>query len=143
LTILQLEKITDQAKQISGSEETGKFLQSVISDVYKSREKTLGEAMRMVEKFAYLGSIDKHWIEHIDHLDGLREGVRLRAYGQRDPIVDFKNEAFDIFETLIDKIDDELARRIFRIDISRAPRPEIPLDLATTNIDPTDKNRSD
>ncbi len=135
-----IKKITQQAAKLKDNEDIKIFLQSVITDVYKTRENTLGTGyMRQVEKFAYLGSIDKHWIEHIDHLDGLREGVRLRAYGQRDPLVDFKNEAFDIFESLIDKIDDELSRRIFRIDIMRGTRPEIPLNLATTNIDPTDK----
>jgi len=135
-----IKRITKEAEKIDNPEKIKEFLSSVIDDIYKTREKMLGsEAMRQVEKFAYLGSIDKHWIDHIDHLDSLREGVRLRAYGQRDPIVDFKNEAYDIFESLLDKIDDELSRRIFRIDVRRAPQPEIPLNLATTNIDPTDK----
>src|SRR3990167_4670736 len=108
-------------------------------DVYSSREKEMGdELVRQVEKFAYLESIDKHWIDHIDYLDGLREGVRLRAYGQRDPLVEFKNEAFSAFEGLIDRIDDELARRIFRIGVARTSRPEIPIEAAQTNVDTTD-----
>ena len=133
-------KIKEQIKKFGeNSEQIKDFMQKMISDVYGSREKQQGsEVMRQIEKFAYLGSIDKHWIEHIDHLDGLREAVRLRGYGQRDPIVDFKNEAFEVFESLIDRIDDELARRIFRIGVSQAPRPEIPLESATTNIDVTD-----
>jgi preprotein translocase subunit SecA len=129
----QLEKFKENTEKVKD------FMQKMITDIYESREKQQGsEVMRNIEKFAYLGAIDKHWIDHIDQLDGLREAVRLRGYGQRDPVVDFKNEAFTLFESLIDRIDDELARRIFRIGVAQAPRPEVPLDLATTNVDPTD-----
>ena len=93
--------------------------------------------MRQIEKFAYLGAIDRHWIDHIDHIDGLREGVRLRGYAQRDPLVEFKNEAYELFEGLIDRIDGELARRLFRIGVSR-PQPEIPIEQARANIDTAD-----
>lgn len=134
-----IKRIKEQIKSIGKKEEVGEFLIKVMNDIYETRDKDLGdEMMRQVEKYAYLGSIDKHWIDHIDHLDGLREAVRLRGYGQRDPLVDFKNEAFELFESLIDRIDEELARRIFRIGIMQAPRPEISLDSATTNVDPTD-----
>lgn len=116
------------------------MLDKIVEDIYQSREKDMGdEVMRQIEKFAYLGSIDKHWIDHIDHLDGLREGVRLRAYGQRDPLVEFKNEAYGLFESLLDRIDNELARRLFRIGVSTMPRPEIPLAQATTNFDSFDQ----
>ena len=132
-------RIKGEIDKLEGSEKVKEFLVKVVDDVYSSREKNMGgEVVRQVEKFAYLGSIDKHWIEHIDHLDGLREGVRLRAYGQRDPLVEFKNEAFGLFESLLNRIDDELARRIFRIGVMQAPRPEIPLERATTNVDTSD-----
>jgi len=72
-------------------------------------------------------------------LDGLREGVRLRAYGQKDPLVEFKNEAFGLFENLLGRIDTELAGRIFRVGVNQQPRPEIPLEAATTNVDTTDQ----
>jgi preprotein translocase subunit SecA len=134
-----IKKIEGEIKKLNGNDDVIAFLGKVISDIYETREKNLSaEMMRQAEKFAYLGSIDKHWIEHIDHLDGLREAVRLRGYGQRDPLVDFKNEAFEYFESLIDRIDEELARRIFRIGVMQTPQSEIPLSVATTNIDPTD-----
>ncbi|OGM21674.1 preprotein translocase subunit SecA [Candidatus Woesebacteria bacterium RIFCSPHIGHO2_01_FULL_38_26b] len=115
-------------------------LYKVIDDVYESREKEMGkDLVKQIEKYAYLSSIDKHWIEHIDYIDSLREGVRLRAYGQRDPLVEFKNEAFSTFESLIDRIDEELARRIFRVGVARVPQPEIPLEAATTNVDTSDQ----
>lgn len=115
-------------------------LVKIIDDVFSAREKEMGaDLARQIEKYAYLGSIDHHWIAHIDYIDGLREGVRLRAYGQRDPLVEFKNEAFGAFEGLMDRIESELARRIFRIGVARTPRPEIPVESARTNIDTSDK----
>jgi len=93
--------------------------------------------MRQVEKYAYLGSIDHLWMDHIDHIDDLREGVELRAYGQRDPLVEFKNEAFNLFESLIDRISEELSRRLFRIGVG-VPQPEIPLAQTRENIDTSD-----
>ena len=114
-------------------------LEKIINDVLKAREQQVGdEVARQIEKFAYLGSIDRMWIDHIDQIDGLREGVRLRGYGQRDPIAEFKNEAYELFEGLLDRIDSELARRIFRIGVAQ-PRPEIPLEYARTNVDELDQ----
>lgn len=133
-----LRNIKNQIAKIKETEEIGKFLNQVLDDVYIKREKDLTpEVMREVEKFAYLGSIDRLWMDHIDHIDDLREGVTLRAYGQRDPLVEFKNEAYGLFENLIGKIDKELSRRIFRIGVA-SPQPEIPLNLARENVDRND-----
>jgi len=132
------EEIKKRLKKVKGSEARKAFLVKVIKDVYEAREKQVGsEVMRSIEKFAYLGSIDHLWIDHIDHIDGLREGVRLRGYGQRDPIVEFKNEAYELFEGLVDRIDSELSRRIFRIGVAERPT-EIPLEQARTNVDRVD-----
>lgn len=134
-----LRNIKNQIAKIKDIGEIEKFLNQVLDDVYVRREKDLTpEIMRDVEKFAYLGAIDRLWMDHIDHIDDLREGVTLRAYGQRDPLVEFKNEAYGLFENLVGKIDKELSRRIFRIGVAR-PQSEIPLHLAREN---TDKNDS-
>jgi preprotein translocase subunit SecA len=134
------ERIKDELKKRISGDDLRDFLQKVVEDVHKARGKELGEeVMKQVEKYAYLGAIDKEWIDHIDQIDGLREGVRLRGYAQRDPVAEFKNEAYDLFEGLLDRIDDELARRIFRINVARAPRPEIPLESAKTNVDTQDE----
>jgi preprotein translocase subunit SecA len=134
------ERIKDHLKKQKDKETIREFLAKVVSDIYEGREKQFGDqVMRQVEKFAYLTAIDHHWIDHIDHLDGLREGVRLRAYGQKDPLVEFKNEAFGLFENLLGRIDAELAGRIFRVGVNQQPRAEIPLEAATTNVDTTDQ----
>src|SRR3989338_2293282 len=132
------EAVRGQIDKLKDKEEAREFLVKVVEDIYQAREKQAGgEMMRQVEKFAYLSSIDRHWIDHIDYIDGLREGVRLRGYAQKDPLVEFKNEAYNAFEGLMDRVDGELARRIFRIGVSQRPT-EIPLDAARENVDKTD-----
>ena len=129
----------DESRKRFGKQKANVNLAQVVEEVYASREKQVGEnVMRQIEKFAYLGAIDHLWIDHIDRIDDLREGVRLRAYGQRDPVVEFKNEAYSMFEGLIDRIDEELSHRIFRVGVQAARRPEISLDAAQTNIDQSD-----
>lgn len=124
--------------EVSKQQDKKVFMEKVLMDVYSQKEKDLGEkVMREVEKYAYLGAIDHLWMDHIDHIDDLREGVTLRAYGQRDPLVEFKNEAYNLFERLIDKVGQELSYRVFRIGVA-SPQSEIPLNLARENIDKTD-----
>jgi len=133
-----IKRIKGEVEKKKDKEEIKKLLEDVLNDVHKSRETQVGETvMRQVEKYAYLGAIDHHWIDHIDTIDDLREGISLRAYGQRDPLVEFKNEAFNLFENLIDRIDEELSHRIFRIGVA-APQPEIPLERAKANVDTKD-----
>jgi len=132
------EGVKKRLKQLKDREETKKFLLKALEDVHRAREKQVGDKiMRQIEKYAYLGAIDHLWIDHIDQIDDLREGISLRAYGQRDPLIEFKNEAYGLFEGLIDRIDDELSRRIFRIGVAQ-PQPEIPLEQARANIDRAD-----
>lgn len=134
----QMQATDRGSSKIKVREELKKFLVKILHDAHSQREKQLGEKlMRQIEKFAYLGAIDHLWIDHIDHIEDLRQGIELRAYGQRDPLVEFKNEAYDLFETLIDRVDEELAHRIFRMDVSRT-QSEIPLNIAVTNEDKSD-----
>lgn len=131
-------RVKEELKKIKNSEQVMGLLSKVIDDVHKTREGQVGETiMRQIEKYAYLGAIDHLWIDHIDYIDDLREGVEIRAYGQKDPLVEFKNEAFSLFESLIDRIDGELSRRLFRIGVN-IPQPEIPLEQARENVDMTD-----
>jgi preprotein translocase subunit SecA len=132
-------RVKQQFEKTRSEGKRREFILKVLKDVYGSREKQVSsDAMRQVEKFAYLGAIDHLWIEHIDQIDELREGVRLRGYAQRDPVAEFKNEAFGLFEGLMDRIDEELSHRIFRVGVAHRP-PEIPLAQARTNIDTSDQ----
>lgn len=113
-------------------------LRKVVDNVYEQREKQIGsELMREIEKFSYLGAIDHHWIEHIDYISDLRDNVRLRGYAQKDPKVEYKNEAFSAFEGLMDKVESELARRLFRTQVIRNQQ-ELPFKTLKTNVDISD-----
>ncbi len=132
------DRVTGQVEKLGGKEEVQEFLTKLISDVYASREKDLGnEVVRQIEKFAYLGSLDKMWIDYIDQIDGLKQGVGLRGRNDDERIGIFKVEAYDMFSGLIDSIDAEMARRIFRIQVA-LQSPIIPLSQARTNIDTSD-----
>jgi preprotein translocase subunit SecA len=125
--------------EIDKADNKQEFLEKILIDIYEKRERDVGEkVMREIEKYAYLGSIDHLWMDHIDRIDDLREGVTLRAYGQRDPLVEFKNEAYNMFEVLVDRVDEELSHRIFRIGVAM-PQPEVPVSAMKENLDTSDK----
>jgi preprotein translocase subunit SecA len=116
---MQLEK---QLMQIHSTDEINSFLINIVKDVYNQKEKQVPpEIMRQVERFVNLSVIDSLWMDHLDGVDDLREGIGLRGYGQKDPLVEYKHEAFNMFERLIAAIDDEVVHRIFKVQIQIAP----------------------
>lgn len=113
------------AKKHRSPEKLIEFLMEIVQHVYKEREKTLGEkTLRDMEKFTTLSVVDTLWIQHLDSLDDIREGIGLRAAGQRDPLVEYKQEAFNLFEKLVATIDSEIVHRIFRVQVSQQPQVE-------------------
>jgi len=120
-----IKKIENDVGKISDPQKLIDLLTSIADQLYKTREKQLGEKVsRDIEKFASLSVIDTLWIEHLDALDDLREGIGLRAAGQRDPLVEYKQEAFNLFEKLTASIDSEITRRIFKVQVRRQPAVE-------------------
>ncbi len=93
---ITVEQIEDMSR-----EEIQKLLVKTAHDTYESREKSIGsELMRELEKAVMLKVVDAKWMEHLDNMDMLKEGINLRSYGQRNPIVEYKVEAFDMFEEM-------------------------------------------
>jgi preprotein translocase subunit SecA len=81
------------------------------TEEYEKREKEIGAAtMRQAEKIVFLRVLDSYWVEHLENLESLQDAVRLRAYGQQDPLIEFKNEAHKMFKGLLDTIDAEAAK---------------------------------
>jgi len=120
------------------------ILQQVFHDAYAHREEQISEAlMRQIEVFVTLRTMDRLWMEHLDSLDDLREGIGLRGYGQRDPLVEYKKEAFDIFERLLSTIDYEISRQILRIGIvNQATMPtEVITQHAQTTLPGSEGNQ--
>ena len=112
-------------KQLSGqktSEGKIEFLSGIAESIYKKREEDLGEEiMRQIDRFVMLSVIDTFWTDHLDAIDNLRQGIGLRGYGQKDPLVEYKNEAFGMFEKLIAAIDDDIAHKVFKIQVAQSP----------------------
>ena len=82
---------------------------------YAKKEKILGEEKtRTLEKMVFLGIIDSNWKDYLFSVDSLREGIMWRSYGQRDPLIEYQREAFDMFANLIKTIDEESLERIFK-----------------------------
>jgi preprotein translocase subunit SecA len=98
------------------------------------------EVMRYVEKAILLQTLDHHWREHIVDLDHLRQYVGLRGYGQRDPLNEYKGDAFELFQTLLAKLRTEVVRQLMHVQISTGPVPPLeqtPLPvMQATHIDP-------
>ncbi|MBM3205302.1 preprotein translocase subunit SecA [Candidatus Shapirobacteria bacterium] len=129
-------RLKDQIEKINSSQEIIEMLNKILTEAYESREKQVTSAvMREIEKFVWLQSIDRLWIDHLDAMENLREGVGLRGYGQQDPSVEYKKEAFASFEGLIKMIEQEAIKRLFRVQV--AQKPTVPQNTQT-NIDVQD-----
>jgi len=130
-------RLKDQIEKVKTPQEINDFLQKILTEAYESREKQVGlELMREIEKFVWLQSIDRLWIDHLDAMDNLREGVGLRGYGQQDPLVEYKKEAYTSFEKLMGMIEEEVIKRLFRIQVAQPPPQYRNIQ---TNIDTKDK----
>ena len=119
-----------------GRDEIGEYLHKLAEDIYASREEEISpEIMRELENLVMLKVVDNHWMEHLDAMDLLREGVGLRAYGQKDPLVEYKFEAFDMFEAMIEAIEDDVVKYMYRVNVVSQPMMSMDdhLENATTN----------
>ncbi len=109
----------DGASQEQIKKQVNVDYKKIAHEVYEAREKQYGDKlMRYIEQQETLRVIDTLWMEHLETIDDLREGIGLRGYGQRDPLVEYKSEAFDMFEKLIAGIDSEIVHRIYKIAVA-------------------------
>ncbi|HVS90046.1 MAG TPA: preprotein translocase subunit SecA [Candidatus Acidoferrum sp.] len=94
---------------------------------YEEKEKQFGaDLMRWLERRIILDVVDSQWKDHLLSLDHLKEGIGLRGYGQKDPLVEFKKEAFILFEDMMARIDNETIRYLFHIQIQQGEQPPAP-----------------
>jgi len=105
--------------------------------IYEQKESQVDEeVMRELERVALLRSVDTKWIDHIDAMDQLREGISLRAYGQVDPVQAYQMEGYDMFVELIKNIKEDTVRFIYNVNTSNLPRREKVAEPITTNEEP-------
>ena len=101
-----------------GQDELVELIQSKADAVYAAREQALGEPlMRELERVVMLRVVDEYWMDHIDAMNELKQGIGLRAYGQADPVVAYKKEGYDMFEDMVAAIQAETVRRIFTVRV--------------------------
>lgn len=96
-------------------EDIASFLEEVFNDALKERRNLLGNDLADVLRVILLRNIDRHWIEHLRDMDGLREGIGLQAYGQRDPLVEYTRQGFDKFQGRLQSIEEDTVRMAYRL----------------------------
>lgn len=114
--------LVDQVREFKTKDEIVNFLKTLVKQLEDNRQKQFGkEAINNVLKVVCLSSIDNVWMEHLTAMEDLRTGIGLRGYGQRDPLVEYKNEAYIMFEQLLGAIDDGITHRAYKINIQAVP----------------------
>jgi preprotein translocase subunit SecA len=137
ITALQAVYPTELTKdQLADHLDAGELAEVVVEDalqVYEDKERQLGTdqdsdtlVLRQLERMVLLSIIDNKWREHLYEMDYLQEGIGLRAYGQRDPLVEYQREAYDMFNEMKESIKDEFVRYIFRVELIRQDEPTRP-----------------
>ena len=97
-------------------EEIRETLVGTLREVYEAKETALGpETMRLHERFVMLQVVDQQWKDHLLAIDHLKEGIGLRGYGQRDPLVEYKKESFELFTLMKERIEDQFVQYLFRL----------------------------
>jgi preprotein translocase subunit SecA len=108
-------------------EEVVDHLMELAEAAYDHKEQELGhDLMRAFERWLMLQVIDRLWIQHLTAIDDLREGIGLRAYGQRDPLIEYKVEAARMFDDLQAAIRSEVVARIYNLPVQKGPPPPPP-----------------
>lgn len=112
-----------------------KILTDTIDELLETKFKEFDEALPEIYKIVNLQIMDQLWTDHLDAMGDLREGIGLRGYAQRDPLVEYKNEAYQLFEKFINSINSQFARRILKIRAVAKPREEKKMLTNSEEID--------
>ena len=119
-------KLTAEELARLEKDELREMFQELALENYKKREEEIGpELFKDIEKYVLLKVVDQKWMDHLDSMDQLRQGIGLRAYGQQDPLVAYRKEGHFMFTQMVDSIEDDVVRYIYRINVvkqSEQPR---------------------
>ena len=121
-------RFTDEERMKQDRTEVADMLYNRGLQILQGKEVRYGASvMRELERICLLRSVDRLWMDHIDNMDQLRQGISLRGYGQKDPVVEYRIEGFDMFDEMIDSIREESIKMLLRIEVKQAgqaPRRE-------------------
>ena len=104
----------------TSKEEVAQMLKDRAHSIYEAREAEFGyDMMREIERVMLLRSVDTNWMDHIDAMDQLRQGIGLRAYGQHDPVIEYRNDSYDMFEAMTDTIREQTAKLVLSVRVRK------------------------
>ena len=128
------EYTADQLEEISKADII-KQLQERADKIYAKREQEIGkEQLREVERVVLLKVVDEKWMAHIDDMEQLKRGIGLRSYGQKNPVVEYRMEGFDMFDAMVDSIREDTVRMLFTIQVrQQVPKRQQVLKPSTSN----------
>ena len=110
--------LTDEELQQYSADQLVELVEGRAFDIYQKKEQALGSPlMRELERVMMLRVVDEYWMDHLDNMTELRQGIGLRAYGQEDPVVAYKREGYEMFEEMIAAIQEETVRRVFIVRV--------------------------
>src|SRR5437016_1597972 len=116
-----------QYDEVVSREGLTELVQEAVKQRYAARESELGEElMRALERHEMLIVIDTQWKDHLLSIDHLKEGIGLRGYGQRDPLTEYKKEAFDLFQDMVERVEAIVVERLFKVQVVRNAPMELP-----------------
>ncbi len=103
------------------------YTNELLMKKYQEKEDLIGsDIMRQTERMVMLQVIDDQWKDHLLSMDHLKEGIGLRGYGQKDPLVEYKKESFELFQSMMERIEDESLRYLFFLQVAQGERPPLP-----------------
>lgn len=113
-------KFTPEELGNTSKQDVAEMLKEKAHNIYEKREAEFGsELMREIERVMLLRSVDTNWMDHIDNMDRLRQGIGLRAYGQHNPVVEYRNESYDMFTAMTDAIREQTARLVLTVRVRK------------------------
>jgi preprotein translocase subunit SecA len=113
--------------EVASREGLDELVAAAVRDRYAARERELGsDLLRALERHEMMIVIDQQWKDHLLSIDHLKEGIGLRGYGQRDPLTEYKKEAFDLFQDMVERVKAAVVERLFKVQLVRDAPMELP-----------------
>ncbi|ENZ72530.1 preprotein translocase subunit SecA [Enterocloster bolteae] len=137
LPVIPLKPVTlsDEQKKSMKKNELKHNLKEEAIKLYETKEAEFPEQIREIERVVLLKVIDNKWMAHLDDMDALREGIGLQAYGQRDPVVEYKMQGYEMYESMMASIQEETIRILFHIRVEQKVEREAAAKVTGTNKD--------
>jgi preprotein translocase subunit SecA len=127
----------EELEKFPPGEELVEFCQDIAIQAYNRKAEDLGdEVMKQLEQQVMLHAVNQHWMEHLQTVEYIREGISLRGYGQIDPLVAYKRETFDLFKNTLKGIRDAAVRMVFQAQIQQTPPPPMQMMRVEDDAEP-------